>query len=151
MERLASFEDLLAFLDEAKLPHKADAGTQLVEVPTSSGPLRGSVYIRWERQLPYVQVIHPMVLDVPPERLADVERAICRANGGIALPGFGFEYEKRFIYFRLCVPVYEEGMLTASFQRQVLGVIHNARDFLVPFREVVAGRSGDEIMSLAGA
>jgi hypothetical protein len=149
MERLTSFSDLIAFLDDAKLPHHADASQQVVEVPTSSGPLKGSVYIRWERQLPYVQVIHPMVLDVPAERLGDVEHAICKANGTVPLPGFGFEYGKRFIYFRLCVPMYDEGMLTGSFQRQVLGVIQNARDFLLAFRDVAAGRPGDEILELA--
>ncbi len=151
MERLTSFSDLLAFLEEAKLPHQSDASQQLVEVPTSSGPLKGSVYIRWEQHLPYVQIIHPMVLDVPPERQGDVEHAICKVNGAITPPGFGFEYGKRFIYFRLCVPIYEDGMLTGSFQRQVLGVIHSARDFLLPFRDVVGGRPGDEIVDLAVA
>src|SRR5262249_47396897 len=110
-----------------------------------------SVYIRWEKQLPYVQVIHPMVLDVPVERLAEVEHAICRANNTIAVPGFGFEYSKRFIYFRLCVPIYEEGIAAASFQRQILGAIRNARAFLLPFREVVEGKPGEEILSLAVA
>jgi hypothetical protein len=149
MERLAKFSDLLAFLEEAKLPNKADAQSQVVEVPTSSGPLKGSVYIRWEKQLPYVQIIHPMVLNVPPERLADVEHAICRANLTLPQPGFGFEYERSFIYFRVCVPVYEEGMLTTSFQRLVLGAIHTARDFLLPFQDIVGGKPGEEILRLA--
>jgi hypothetical protein len=147
--RIASFEDLLTFLNENKVPYKIDQAQKMVEVPTKSPPLVGSAFIRFEEKLPYVQMICPMVRDVPAERRAELERAICLANYTIALPGFGYHPQAHFVYFRLCVPMYDEGMLAASFQKQIMGVINNARDFLIPFRQVVDGKPGDEILQLA--
>jgi hypothetical protein len=147
--QLHRFADLLLYLEEDKVPHKSDVAQQVVELPVIVAPLSGVVYIRWELKLPYIQIIHPFVAGVPEDRVQDVESAICHANTTIALPGLGFEYGKRFVYMRLCVPVYEEGILATSFKRQVLGVLQNARDFLEPFRDVVAGRPGSEILALA--
>jgi hypothetical protein len=147
--RIASFDDLTLFLTESALPFQADAEKKLVVLPTQKPPLVGQMLIRWEKQLPYVQVIHPMVRDVPKERLSEVEHAMGRANNTIPLPGFGFEYTHNFVYFRLTVPMYEEGMLAASFRRQVEGVLKNARDFLIPFQRVVSGEPGDRILELA--
>jgi hypothetical protein len=47
------------------------------------------------------------------------------------------------------VPMYEEGMLASSFQRQVGAVIKNAGDFAGPFGEIVAGKPVKQVMELA--
>jgi hypothetical protein len=146
--QLHNFDDFLVFLAEHRAPHRADTDNKVVEMPVHP-PLTGVLYIRWEKRLPYVQIIHPFVTDVPEARIRDVETAICRANTIIPLPGLGFEYEKRFVYMRLCVPMYEEGMLGSSFQRQIIGVLQNAKDFTGPFKDIVAGEPGTEVMALA--
>lgn len=147
--RFTSYQDLVAYLVEHHVPHEAQPDNLVVEMPVNAPPLAGLLYIRWEKQLPYVQIIHPFVLDVPEDRIREIESALCHANTIIALPGLGFEYQKRFVFMRLCVPMYEEGMLAASFQRQVLGVLQNAKDFLAPLRDVVAGASGKDVLALA--
>jgi hypothetical protein len=147
--RIASFEDLTQYLGENAIPHQVSADQKVVVLPTNQPPLVGQMMVRWEKALPYVQVIHPMVRDVPEARRAEVEHAICRANNTIALPGFGYEYKNNFVYFRLTVPMYEEGMLAASFRKQLNAVLSNARDFLVPFQVVVAGEPGEQILQLA--
>lgn len=147
--RLTKYSDLVEYLAENNVPHKTDPANQVVELPVTSPPLTGVLYIRWEKKLPYVQIIHPFVGNVPENRITDVETALCRANTIIPLPGLGFEYEKRFVYMRLCVPMYEEGMLASSFQRQVIGVLQNAKDFVGAFRDVVGGSPGTEVMALA--
>ena len=147
--QLKAFPDLLAYLTESNVPHRGDPETQMVELPVLSPPLVGQVYIRWEKKLPFVHVVHPFVARVPPERIPEIETAICRANTVIALPGLGYEYDLRFVYMRVTVPVFEEGVVALTFQRLVRGVLQNAKDFLGPFRDIVAGKPGAEVMALA--
>jgi hypothetical protein len=147
--RIASFEDLTTFLTESGRAHEVDADQKLIVLPVHEPPLSGQMLIRWEKQLPYVQIIHPLEREVPIGRRSDVEHAICRANNTIALPGFGFEYTHNFIYFRLTVPMYDEGMLARSFRRQMEAVVKNARDFVIPFQQIVAGEPGEKILGLA--
>jgi hypothetical protein len=147
--QLNKFSDIDAFLSENNVPHKSDLTSQAIELPVTTPPLSGVMYVRWDRKLPYVQLVYPFVGYVPAERVQEVESGICHANTVIPLPGFGFEYEKRFVYMRLCVPIFEEGMLVSSFQRLLLGVLQNAKDFIGPFRDVVAGQEGAQIMALA--
>ena len=148
--QLAKYEDLLAYLDENNVPHTKKPEQLAVEVPVAP-PLTGLVYVRWEKTLPYLQIVFPFGGEVPEARVAEVESAICHANTSVALPGFGFEYVKRFIYMRLCVPVYD-GITPAHFQRQVLGVLQNAKEFVAAFGDVaVGGKPGKDILALAQA
>ncbi len=149
IDRIASFSDLLTLLNETNTPHRADTERQVVEIPMAAPPLKGPLVVRWEKNLPYVQIIHPIVDGVPRERRAEVVDAICRANNAIPLPGFGYHYDNNFVYMRLCVPMYEEGMLATSFRKQLASVVSNAREFMVPFQKVVQGESGERILELA--
>ncbi|HKA91590.1 MAG TPA: hypothetical protein VKE22_28200 [Haliangiales bacterium] len=151
IERIASFSDLLNLLTETNTPHRADVDRQVVEIPTAVPPLKGPLVARWEKNLPYVQIIHPVVEAVPAARRADVIDAICRANNAIPLPGFGYHYDLHFVYMRLCVPMYEEGMLSTSFRKQLASVVSNAREFAVPFMKIVQGEPGERILELAVA
>ncbi|MGE5182175.1 MAG: hypothetical protein ACM31C_08935, partial [Acidobacteriota bacterium] len=105
--RLTKFDDLIAYLQENNVPNKPDPGDQGVEVRlTSPQGDAGSVYVRWEKDLPYVQVIYPFIGNVPDARVPDIESAIVRVNNIIKLPGFGFEHGNKLIYMRLCVQLY---------------------------------------------
>jgi hypothetical protein len=149
--RVAKFEDLLAYMTESNVPFQVDNDAKVAVLPLNEPPLVGQILIRWEKELPYAQIIYPLVRGIPPERRAEVEHAICVANNTIPLSGFGYEYKNSLVYFRLTVPMYEEGMLAQSFRRQVEAVINNSRDFLVPFQQVVAGEPGEKILELAVA
>jgi len=151
IDRIASFSDFITLLNETNTPHRADPERQTVEIPTTAPPLTGSLVVRWERKLPYVQVIQPMVQGVSRERRPEVEHAICRANNGIPLPGFGYAHDHDFIYMRLCVPMYEEGMLAQSFRKQLASVVSNAQQFIGPFQKVIQGEPGERILELAVA
>jgi hypothetical protein len=146
--QLTSYHDLVQWLTDDNVPHRADEANLAVEIPVDTAPLSGLLYLRWERKLPYLQIIHPFVLDVPEPRVRDVETAIIRANNVIPLPGLGFQYERRFVYMRLCVPIYD-GMRADNVRKQIVGVLNNATDFLGPFKAIVAGKAGEQILELA--
>jgi hypothetical protein len=88
---LSRYADFVEYLNENNIPHRADAAAQLVSMPVAASAVGGLLYIRWEKKLPYVQIIHPFVVDVPDDRLHEAETAICRANNAIALPCLGFD------------------------------------------------------------
>jgi len=145
--RITNFKELIAILEETKVPHRYEAEPQVVEIQT--GLPAGNLFVRWEKTLPYVQIIQPMVRNVPRERLAEIEHGICRANNFAPLPGFGFDYDKGFVYMRLVVPMYEEGMLTQSFNRQLRAAVQNAKEFTNAFVKVVEGAPGEQLVPLA--
>jgi len=147
--RLTKFDDLIAYLQENNVPHKPDAASSSVELPVASPADAGTIFVRWEKDLPYVQVIYPFVGSVPDARVPDVESAIVRVNNTIKLPGFGYEHGNHIIYMRLCVQLYDEGISATSFQRQVFAVLQNAREFAAAFRDVVAGAPGKDVLDLA--
>lgn len=148
--RLTKFDDLIEYLKENNVPHKAEPAEQGVEVGVS-GPQgdAGSVYIRWEKDLPYVQVIYPFIGDVPDARVPDIESAIVRVNNVIKLPGFGYEHGNKLIYMRLVVQLYDGSIGATAFQRQVLAVIQNAKEFVGAFQDVVNGAPGKDVCDLA--
>ena len=147
--RLTKYDDLVAYLAENNVPHKPEPANQAVELPVAAPADAGSIYVRWERELPYVQVIYPFIGNVPDTRVSDVESAICRINNSIKLPGFGYEHGNRIIYMRLCVQLAEDGITPTAFQRQVFSVLQNAREFAAALRDVVAGAPGKDIVQLA--
>jgi hypothetical protein len=147
---LASFQDLVKYLDEQKVPHAINAEAQIIEIPTKSPPLEGTVFIRWEKHEPLVQIIHPLALSVKePEKIRELEKAMGRVNNALPLPGFGFDYERGTLYFRLTLPMFPEGMNAHTFQRLVLECVKYARDFLIPFRGVLEGKPGEGIIAAA--
>ncbi len=147
--RLTKFDDLIAYLKENNVPHKADPADQGVEVAVASPQDAGSIYIRWEKDLPYVQVIYPFIGNIPDARVPDVESAVVRVNNTIKLPGFGYEHGNHLLYMRLCVQLYDDGISATAFQRQVFAVLQNAKEFAGAFRDVVAGASAKDVLDLA--
>src|SRR5690349_13083525 len=147
--RFRNYDDLIAFLKENNVPHKAEPEKLTVHVTVGDPQKVSDVHIRWEKDLPYVQVIFPFVPEVPPNRIADVESAICRANNQMKLPGFGLEYQSCFVYMRTVIQLAEDGVAAHLFQRQVFSVIQNASELVGAFRDVVAGAPGKDILELA--
>ena len=148
IETLKTFSDLLGFLAEKRVPHQADMGAQLIEMPAKLPPLDDVLYVRWERRLPYLQIVQPVVRNVFSDRTDDVLEALCRLNDNLPCATFGLEYERRFIYLRRCLPVYEEGILATWFEREIGIVVAIARDLVRPLGQVVAGAPGARVIEL---
>ena len=143
---IATFPELLAVLAEQNVPHTINADARSVEIPARNPPLDSVCYIRWEKELPFVQVICPLVSAVPVERHVELRAAICRVNNAIPLPGFGLDPERGTLYFRHTLGI-AECISPGTFQLMVLAVMNAARDYLVPFRGVIDGKRGDEILA----
>ena len=147
--RIASFVDVLGLANEDHVPHSVDADAQVALFPTRIGGFDGSLLVRWEKQLPYCQLIHSILVEVPEERVPAIERAIARINHAVALPGFGFDHEHRWIYFRLCLPVEPDGVSADFFRQMLHACVVNAGDFVAPLRDVVFGASPDGVVQAA--
>lgn len=146
---LTKFPELVTFLNDRNIPNAANMVEHVVELPVKLPPLEEIVHVRWEKTLPYIQLVCVMVRDVNPERINQVEIACCRANNTIVLPGFGFDYTRRAVYFRQTLMV-RDGIDAQFLQQMILAVTCNARDFLVPFQRVVNHESaGERICDLA--
>jgi hypothetical protein len=147
--RLTKYDDLVAYLKTNNVPHKPDPANLAIELPVMSPADAGAVYIRWEKDLPYVQVVYPFLGNVPAARIPDIESAICRVNATIKLPGFGYQHADNFVFMRLCVQLYEDGITPIAFQRQIAAVLENAREFVAAFRDVINGAPAKDVIELA--
>ncbi|HKA86210.1 MAG TPA: YbjN domain-containing protein [Haliangiales bacterium] len=147
--RITGFADMVELLAADGVTHVKNETEQMVQIPTELGPFKGNLFIRWDRTLPYVNAICPVVFQIPEERMAEVERACMRINHAIALPGFCVEPEQRFAYFRLTVPIEPGGMEASFYRLMMMAAVHNARDFFVALKGVVDGAPGEEALAVA--
>jgi hypothetical protein len=147
-ERVASYDDLLGFLGDEQVQFRHDAATQIVQLPAESGPLASSLFIRWERHVPFVQLVAPMIHEVPDDRVHELEDAVCRVNHAIPLPGFGYDFSKRFLYFRVTLARDDEGIKAELLRKMLFAVVNNARDYLEPFRAIIGGEPAARIPQL---
>lgn len=147
--RIAGFSDMEELLKSDGVNYVKDDTERVVQIPTETGPFKGNLFIRWEKTLPYVNAICPVIFDIPDDRLAAVERACLRINHAIALPGFCVNPERRFAYFRITVPIEPGGMEASFYRLMMMAAIHNARDFMAALQGVVGGASPDEAVSAA--
>lgn len=149
--RIAHYEDLLKYLADTNVPRRENHDERSVEIPVTMPPLSGTLFMRWERQLPYLQVLHPFILNVPVLRVREIETAITRVNVSLPSPGLGFHHDKSFLYMRRCMPVYVDGIATTSLQKDISLVLETARTYLGCLREIVDGKPGAEILSATSA
>jgi hypothetical protein len=149
ISRIHNYQDLVKYLGENGVAFSANPAQLTVEVPVTTASLTGMIHVRWGATLPYVQLIHPFLPNIPESRIADIEAAISRANTACPLPGFGFEYGQRVVYMRLCVQTYSEGIPAVAFQRLVHAVLENTKQFVAAFADVASGAPGKDILELA--
>src|SRR5262249_45665839 len=127
MAVVLSFEQLLQFLVDNKVPHNRDLERQLIELPSNAAPLPGNRYLRWEKSVPFLQIIHFMIENVPVDRIRELETAIIRLDNKLEVGGFGFDHDMRKLYCRLVVPVYpHDGLNPMTLDKLTHGVVSNA-------------------------
>jgi len=141
--RVASYDDLVAFLTEENATFKHDPATRTIELGVDGGTL----FVRWDVSAPYLQLIVPLIRGVPEARKGDVEEAVCRLNHALALPGFAYDFAKHFLYFRATVPYDGEGLSPGLLRHMIAAVAGTARARLASLRAVVAGDPGAKILA----
>ena len=125
---LASFQDLCDYLREEGVNFAPNAATQVAEVPTNNGL---PMCLRWEMQLPLVQIVQLAVADIPDDRLAATEHTIALLNHAAPLAGFALDHERRFAYFRLTMLRDDKDQITVPQLNQALrAAVANVHDFM---------------------
>lgn len=146
-----NFAELVDTLKAAGVPVQADAAEQVLQAPFKAPPLDSVIFARWEKTLPLLHLLCPLVDGITDQRLADAETAVCRANNAAVVPGFGIDYGKRAIYFRVSQPLVN-GLTNETFEAQFQILTQHARDYVTSFVDVVhKGAPGEGITDLADA
>ncbi|HEX2573161.1 MAG TPA: YbjN domain-containing protein [Polyangia bacterium] len=122
-----------------------------LEMTTHSPPVEGTLALVWEPQLHLVQLVHALPFEVSPERLSAVEHAIVRINDALAVPGFGFNSERRLVYYRLVLPRHSDGSLEdEDIKRAISTVLTTLGDFWLPLDGVIrGGEDADAVVAAA--
>ena len=152
MPILKSFEDLVALLTKDNTQFGIDRAQQVIEFPNRDPSLPGNLYLRWDKNVPFVQLIQVMLLDIAAARIPDIIQAIVRLNNKIEVPGVGLDEGSRNLYFRVVTMVHPQLGIEAELLYQLAqGTGRNALIYLPAFKAVVEGKPGTEIVELATA
>jgi hypothetical protein len=150
--QLKSFQDLTRFFVAEGVPFRCDEAAQMVELPTRSPPLVGTMAVLWRTGDHLVHFVHLLPFESPVERLAVVEAAVARINHVLAFPGFGIDHEKRRAYFRVVMPriAGDDSLDSRVIGPTISMVINTTRDFWTPLAQVaIHGASPDGILASA--
>jgi hypothetical protein len=147
---IKSFDELLATLRANNVPHQANPANQTIEIRTAADAFGNILYVRWEKQFPFVQIIQPMIQNVPPARVQAVEAAIARINNAAVFAGLGFDYPSHLVYFRITMNILPEGVRWDLLTHLMQGAVINASEVADAMRRVVAGAAGEDVLSLTG-
>jgi len=149
MAAVHTFDELVKFLTENNVQFRSDPQAWVMELPTQSPPLVGNLYVRWEKAVPFLQIIQFMVDGVPAERVHDVETAIIRLNNTLEVGGFGFDHTARRLYCRMTIPVFQpDGINPIAINQLGNGIVRNALEFLEVFQAVIGGKSGETVVDI---
>lgn len=148
--QLRTVQDFIALLAQSNLKHSFDTQTQVITLYKSTPPLQGPLTLRWEKAMPFIQVIQPMVLGLPEDRIAALESAISRLNHVSTVPGLGLDHTNRFLYFRYTIRIDATDGIRADKLDEVMdGAVMNAVEFYRPLHAVIQGESPDKVVELA--
>lgn len=137
---LRSFEDLKSLLSRRDVPTLVDEERQAVEIPTFIRGEPHQAVLLWDPRASLLAVIQPIHVPVSAEVEPAVLDALARVNHALVLPGYGYDHERRTIYFRWVVPREPEGAMSeASLDRAVNTALQSCRDFLPSLRAVASG------------
>ena len=147
-ERLKSVEDLAAFLVKNGVPHQLDKEHHICQVATRPPAIPMPVIVRWETEIPYINIIQQMSGPIPDERIAEIEAAVAHINDVAMIPGFGYSYANKVAYYRLTVPVYDGDISTDSLDKAITAVLNNAKQLSGAVQKVIEGAlPGKDVLS----
>src|SRR5688572_29382718 len=122
------FSELVHHLHErAYVTAGVDSASRTVEIATELGAL----VLRWDVDVPILQLIHLLDVPIVPQRTGAVEGAVCRVNNSLPLPGFGVEVARGVIYYRVCVVrSADDSVVTEVLDRMIAYAIATAVELL---------------------
>jgi hypothetical protein len=141
---LRNFEEFFGYLKGQTLILQFDSKRQIVEIPSHAAPLPGNLLMKWEKDLPFLQMVHFMIEKLPPDRVSELEAAIARVNNKLELAGFYIDHDSMRLYSRLIVPVLH-GIEAADLNTLAGICVRSGQEFRDTFQAVVDGRPGAEV------
>lgn len=149
MPNVQSFDQLIQFLNDNKVPNRFSQQDQVVELPSNGAPLPGNLIIRWEKKVPFIQMVHFMIENVPADRIRDVETAVVRLDNRLEVGGFGFDHANNRLYCRLTIPAFPpDGINPMTINQLGHGIVRNAKEFLPVFQDIIGGAPGEQVIEL---
>ena len=145
-QRLASFDELVAFLVAQAIPHQVDAANQVVNLATRAPTPPFPLVIRWERAIPFIQIIQQITPEVPDARVRELEAALARINDVAMIPGYGFSYATKVLYYRLATPIFDGGIASDMLDRSTAAVMNNAAQMAAALQAVIGGAPGAQVL-----
>jgi hypothetical protein len=130
---------------------RVDEKTQELWVPTGDGELPQKLLVRWEAEDKSLQMILPMISDVPSASAGTITRAICRINDQQRLAGLGYSESSRMIYYRVSLVRMKQGISSEYLVAMTSAIMAVAKNLVPAMRLVASGGSVDEAAKLAGA
>jgi putative sensory transduction regulator len=137
---IASYEDLVRFIEREGVPHELERESRSVRIPTERKGIRGIQIIRWQDDDHVVQFIQSMLRDIPAERLPALADAVARLNHALAWLGLDLDRARRLLAFRLTVPLLARDSVDPREIQSGFRVAANVGASLTPFvADLVAG------------
>jgi len=146
LKLINSFSELVGSLEKAGVPIGSDDTQQLLQIPIKAPPLESVVYMRWVNQPPYLSMVLPVLDGISDARLGAIESAVCRANNGIPLPGFGIDYNHHAVVFKVSVPV-ADGVPSATLDTLIQGIVTSSRNCMMAFAKVAKEDAAPETIA----
>jgi hypothetical protein len=142
---IASYQDLVDFLQSERVPHELEPATQSAQIPTEQKGVRGVQVIRWQTEDGVIQFIQSMLRDIPEARLPAVESAVARLNHALAWLGLDLNHERFVLAYRLAVPFLPRGAVEGAEIQSGFRAAAKAGAELTPLlARVVAGELAPE-------
>jgi hypothetical protein len=149
-QMLASFEDLVAFLESQSIPHRVVPEEQKVVIPTRAKDIESELAILWGHEHSMVQCVHPLPFKVSEERISEIESAIARINHALMLPGFGLDHKNSYVYYRLNIPLRDHGASVTELEELFKTCVTTSSNFYSLLSEVNTGEvDANEVIEFA--
>jgi hypothetical protein len=147
---IKSFAEMVELVRETNPNHKVNDIAQSVEFLVGPADQGNVMMLRWEKSLPFVQVILPLLKDIPASRFAEVNAALAYVNNAAVVPGLGFDQTNNLVYYRLTAPLLADGIRADMLRGYVQVCLRAAIDVIGAVRKVVEGASVNEAFGQPG-
>ena len=129
---IGTFEELMAQLEEEKLPFRKDTITKdTVTVPTRLGKKNSVIHIRWAPIPGIIQFLQMLPFVVPENRRNDISLLISRINLELPILGFTLNQKNGVLAFRTHAFLGKESSIAPGMIGAIIAsAVHTTKAFL---------------------
>jgi hypothetical protein len=139
---VSTYADLVALLQRDHVNFRTDPERSSVFIPTTGKDFDAVLVIRWQGG-DLVQVIQPLPIEIPADRVGAMERATCRLNHALPWPGLDLSAPR--IAYRLVLPIAPRaGLSPDEIQSGFRWAVRAAVRLTPTLRKVLAGELAPE-------